>query len=514
MESGAKARESGVKCAKRCFLVISAALIGLWAATQAPLPLTNQWIQPASGPWPRYAIAATPLDETMHYFLVVTRDADGTLRAFIRNPELNAGVLMGTRILLVERGKLIFHASGKPDMFGSTFGSTLAIDGFPSKDTTTTFHRPSAVELRWYFPRPTSAWVYRQPTPTDDGWSVGALAEVGLRESPIAKVMHDIVSLRSPVLRSPYIQSVAIARHGRLVLDEYFYGFTTSTPHDVRSAGKSVTTLLVGRAIEDTHRFTPQTPVLSFLPQYLPVANDDPRKRRMTVANLMTMSSGLACDDNDDGSPGNEDTMQAQAEQPDWYKYALDLPMQYDPGSRAVYCTAGINLLGAIVGRAVGMPLEQYFYERFALPMQFRQYAMWLMPAPTNAAYMGGGDYFRPRDFLKFGQLFLSHGMWNGRQILDDGWLRESVVQRTVMNEDAAGEGDRYGYGWHLATLVVDGERYGVIDAGGNGGQIMAVVPELDMAVMITAGNYNQYPVWSSFLERVVGAAIRAATSS
>ena len=110
--------------------------------------------------------------------------------------------------------------------------------------------------------------------------------------------------------------------------------------------------------------------MLSTLPQYLPVANDDARKRRITVENLMTMSSGFACDDNDDNSPGNEDVMQSQTAQPDWYKYTLDLPMQYEPGARAVYCSAGINLLGAIVARATGEPLEQYFYRRFAAPMR------------------------------------------------------------------------------------------------------------------------------------------------
>ncbi|MBV9333364.1 MAG: serine hydrolase, partial [Candidatus Eremiobacteraeota bacterium] len=242
----------------------------------------------------------------------------------------------------------------------------------------------------------------------------------------------------------------------------------------------------------------------------LPVTNDDARKRRITVANLMTMSSGLSCDDNDDNSPGNEDVMQTQTLQPDWYKYTLDLPMAYDPGRKAVYCSAGINLLGAIVAKASGTALAQYFYDRFAAPMEFGSYGMWLMPAPANAAYMGGGDYFRPRDFLKFGQLFLSNGAWNGRAIVDARWLAESVVPRTVMNPDSSG-GDRYGYTWHLSTLSVAGRSYGVINAGGNGGQIMAVVPSLDMTIMITAGNYNQYPVWNAFLTQVVGTAIRAA---
>ena len=446
----------------------------------------------------------------MHYFLVVSRGPDGTLHAFIRNPEANAGAWMGTRTVLAEGANVRFRANGKPDVMGSVSDGSITIDALPPGGTTVTFHRPSPEERRWYYPRPTDRWVYREPVAADDGWAVGTLAGAGLRESPISEVIRGIVSMRSPVLRSPYIQSVAIARDGRLVLDEYFYGFTAATPHDVRSAGKSVTSLLVGRAIEDTHDFTPQSTVLSILTQYSRIDNDDRRKRAITVGNLLSMSSGLACDDDDDASPGNEDTMQSQTSQPDWYLYALDLPMQYDPGTRAAYCTAGINLLGAVVARATHRPLEDYFYERFASPMRFGRYAMWLMPPPTDAAYMGGGDYFRPRDFLKFGELFLSAGRWHGVQILSESWLRESVVYRATLRHDAAGEGDRYGYGWHLGTLAIDGRRYAVVDAGGNGGQLLVIVPKLDLVVMI-AGRELQ-PV--SRLERVFAADRRGRYSS
>ncbi|HVR47562.1 MAG TPA: serine hydrolase [Candidatus Binatia bacterium] len=487
------------------------ALAGVWAATQAPPAVVNQWIQPANDPWPRYAIALRPIDETMHYFLVVSASADGTLRAFVRNPEANVGAFIGTRTLLADGAALRLQATGKRDVAGRVNADgTLTLD-LQGTGSGVVFHRPTADELRWFFPRDTATWVYRKPLAGADGWTVGTPAQVGLRLQPIAAAVQSIVSLRSPELASPYVQSLAIVRHGRLVLDEYFYGFDADRPHDVRSAGKSVTTLLVGRAIADTARFTPQTPVLSFLPQYAPLVNADARKKRMTVENLMTMSSGLACDDNDDASPGNEDTMQSQSTEPDWYKYTLDLPMQSEPGTRAVYCSAGINLLGAIVSRATSVPIEQYFYERFALPMQFQQYGMWLMPPPTNAAYMGGGDYFRPRDFMKFGQLFLSHGLWDGRRVMDNAWLRASAAQRTIMNEDAFGEGDRYGYGWHLGTLTVNGRAYRFILAGGNGGQQLVILPQLDMLVMITAGNYNQYRVWKNFLGEFAGAAIRSA---
>ncbi len=486
-------------------------LAGVWAATQPPPAVVNQWVQPSNDPWPSFAVPVTPIDETMHYFLVVSASADGTLHAFIRNPEANVGAFIGTRTLAADGAALRLAAAGKRDIAGrSNADGTLTLD-LPGTGALA-FHRLTGEDSRWFYPRSGATWAYREPLADADGWPVGTLAQVGLRAQPIAAVMQSIVSARNPDLTSPYVQSVAIARHGRLVLDEYFYGFAADRPHDVRSAGKSVTTLMVGRAIADTERFTAQTSVLSFLTQYAPFAHGDARKRRMTVENLMTMSSGLACDDNDDASPGNEDTMQSQSAQPDWYKYTLDLPMRYDPGTRAVYCSAGINLLGALVSRATGEPLERYFYERFAAPMQFQQYGMWLMPAPTNAAYMGGGDYFRARDFMKFGQLFLSHGIWNGRRIIDDAWLRASVVQRTIMNEDAYGEGDRYGYGWHLGTLNVDGRAYRFINAGGNGGQLLVILPQLDMVVMIAAGNYNQYRVWKDFLVKFAGAAIRSAS--
>jgi len=457
--------------------MIPAATAGIWIAERVPAPKAT-WI-------PR-----TPLDEPAHYYLVVSRDDGGALRAFIRNPEFNAGSSFGTRETLPA-----------PDRDGS-----ITLGGIEPDPRPLTFHRATDADLRWFYPRAAAAWTYHAPSPLNDGWKSGTLASVGMTEQPIHEFIDPIVALRNPSLRSPYVHSISIERHGTLVLDEYFYGFTAETPHDVRSAGKSVTTLLTGRAIEDTRRFTPASRVVALLPQYAPIAHNDARKAAMTVADLMTMSSGLACDDNDDKSPGNEDTMQSQSGKPDWYRYTLDLPMVSQPGTRSVYCSAGINLLGAVVASETGVPLTTYFAERFAVPMQFETYAMWLMPQPPLFAYMGGGDYFRPRDFLKFGALLLSEGRWNGRQIVDPSWIAASIVPRSAPE----GEGDRYGYGWHLNRIRVDGRSYDAINAGGNGGQLMIVVPQLDTAIMVTAGNYNQYPVWRTFLPQVVTAVVRS----
>jgi CubicO group peptidase (beta-lactamase class C family) len=468
--------------------MIPITLTGVWAATQQSAP-DYRWVP------------ITPL-MPQRDFLVIRKQPDGTLTAFIRNPEANSGAHIGTRVLDVNGTGLRWKQPGRPDMFGLVNpDGTLTIDELR-------FHRATAADLSYYYPSPSTVWHYDVPEALNDGWPVATLPDVDMQVAPIGILIDGILAERDPVLNSPYIQSIAIARHGKLVLDQYFYGLGPNNLHDVRSAGKSVTTLMVGRAIEDTEAFSSSSPVVSLLSYYRPVKNDSARKERITVADLMTMASGLACDDNDDASPGNEDTMQSQPPGTDWYRYTLDLPMASDPGTRSVYCTAGINLLGAIIEGAVRMPLEQYFSERFAKPMEFGGYAMWLMPPPANAAYMGGGDRFRPRDFLKFGELLLDHGAWEGRHIVNSNWIEASILPRTAPE----GEGDRYGYGWHITSLSVGSQIYPVISAGGNGGQLLIVVPKLDIAIMVTAGNYNQYRVWRNFLPNITSAVIQSCT--
>ena len=474
--------------------------------------VVGQWIQPAAvtngyrfatpvvftpsgdGMW---LGRVHPLAGVQHMYLFIQPGSEGTLSAFIRNPESNEGAHVGTRRALVNGDALHLRKEGSRDIIGRLDNHhsslTFHFDGYPDDFV----FRKSRSE-------PLPPFAYHIPVHNGDGWLTGSLSDARLDVAKISALMN-IIEAQPTSAGAPYIQSIAVARHGKLVLDEYFNGFTIDRPHDVRSAGKSVTTLMLGRAIQGG-ALGAQTPVYLLFPQYVPFANDDLRKQAMTVANLMTMSSGYACDDNDAASPGNEDTMQTQTAQPDWYKYTLDLPIVAEPGTHAVYCSAGINLLGGIISRTTGAWLPDYFYDSFAQPMQFRQYGMWLMPPPLDTAYMAGGDYFLPRDFLKFGQLFLDHGRWNGTQIVDNAWLVESTKPYVSLN----GPSD-YGYGWHLYTYTVNGRKIKAISAGGNGGQLLFAFPQLDMTVMITAANYGQYPVWQKFVTELVPKIIGAA---
>ena len=104
---------------------------------------------------------------------------------------------------------------------------------------------------------------------------------------------------------------------------------------------------------------------------------------------------------------------------------------------------------------------------------------------------MAGGMLMRPRDFLKMGQLFLSRGRWRGRQIVSAEWTKTATRAHSSIHA----EGD-YGYGWWIRDVSVGGRIFHTYRAAGNGGQMVIVVPELDLVVLFMGGNYNQGPVW------------------
>jgi CubicO group peptidase (beta-lactamase class C family) len=230
-------------------------------------------------------------------------------------------------------------------------------------------------------------------------------------------------------------------------------------------------------------------------------ANPDPRKARMTVRHLVTMTSGFDCDDNRYDTPGNEDRMQSQTEQPDWYRYTLDLPMVREPGTAGVYCTAGIHLIGQVLRERTATSLPQYFEHAFARPMDIDYYQMNL--SPTYRGYMGGGIRLRPRDFLKLGQLYLDGGVWRGRRIVSEEWVRTSTAAHASVNET-----DDYGFAWWRKTYQAGDRRVETYHASGNGGQLLFVVPALNLVALIQAGNYGDGRTRNKFRDRLMQEAI------
>ena len=454
-----------------------------------------------------------PRMDSVSLYLVVSRADDGSLKAFIRNPEFNFGMrrayklsLDGERVTLDDTQRRNDRLQGSYDPEQDRL--TVTLQGIGDFD----FSRRDRDHALGFYPVTPAVdhYVYREPPPEGDGWKTATPEEAGLDPKPLAALVQQVLDTNTDWYTTPYIQSILVARHGKLALEEYFYGFDRERTHDSRSSGKTLAGTLVGIALDRGAKFGVDTPVYGLFPQYKEFANPDPRKQQITVEDLLTMNSGYACDDNDDDSPGNEDTMQGQDKQPDWYKYVLDLPMKYPPGNKqALYCTGGINLLGGIVKGATGMPLIEFFDRYYARPLGIRDYHMNL--SPTGDAYMGGGIYLKPRDMLKLGQLYLNGGTWDGKRVLSETWIKAATTQHSYFPANDYAPGHGYGYTWHLFQATVGGKTYAEYMAQGNGGQLVMVVPELDLAAVITAGNYGNFPTWRTFFEELMPQYIIAA---
>lgn len=443
-----------------------------------------------------------PLAQSISLYLSVAPQADGSPGAILRNPQgwmPNAAYQLrqeGARVALVSADGSLPAIEGSLDSTGTRLVLLVPPLAEPlvftrrGRDEAPGFHARAAAE----------PYVYRAPLPLRDGWRTGSLAEAGMRPDSMVAMVERLRALDLGTRGEPKVESVLIARGGRLVLEEYFFGYAPDRPHDTRSVGKTFASVLVGRAMQRGFAIDVRRPVLDFLPQYASAAGADPRKRAITPAHLMTMTSGLACDENDADSPGGEGRMQSRAAEPDWYRFAVALPMAADPGSRPMYCSAGANLVGGVLRSVTGEWLPESFGE-LAGRLDIDRYHLNL--TPTGEMYLGGGPYLRPRDLLKFGQLYLDGGVWNGRRVVSGEWVRASTSLHPEIHPSHTD-----GYSWHLNEIRAGGRTWRQYEANGNGGQLVMVLPELDLVVGFTASSYNQYGAWrklrDEFLARYV----------
>jgi CubicO group peptidase (beta-lactamase class C family) len=498
-------------------------IVGHWIQPPNEINRNNSYATPVelnqirSKLW-RGSISSMPAQLT--FWLSIQHTADGALTAVIRNPELN---LFRRKVYRVEQDGdhvTFVNTNDTDEKFDAKLirtGQARVLENIrlPNLVAPVEFHtafRPG--EARGFLPslEGCDAYLYAKPRAEDDGWVTASLSDVGLNEKPIAELVGKICQVDP--LDNPFpIHSLLIVRHGKLVLEEYFYGFERDQAHDMRSASKTFAPLLIGIARERGAKIDINTPVLSLFPEYKEIANPDPRKSKITLRDLMTMTSGFDCDDNDESSPGQEDKMYEQKAQPDWYKYTLDLPMARDPGgNQAVYCSAGINLLGGIIRNATRNWLPEFFYENVARSLQIKTYHWNLMP--NGDGYAGGGVRMRPRDQLKLGQLYLNGGVWNGRRVISKDWVDRSTSAESRF-EPIFGVDHEYGYAWHIHHLKSGDHTYRVYAAEGNGGQLVIVVPDLDMVVGFTGGAYGEFSKWIKWeIELTPQFIIPAATST
>jgi CubicO group peptidase (beta-lactamase class C family) len=318
-------------------------------------------------------------------------------------------------------------------------------------------------------------YSYQVPADIGDGWTIASLNDVGINQGRIEEATKE-------VLRNNYsgIDSFVIVRNGRLVHDVYFNNFSSTTRHDLRSATKSITSMLIGIAIDQGYIGDASEPALSYLTSYTNILNWDDRKNSIQIRDFLTMSPGLACNDSDRSSPGNEANMYPRS---NWVKFVLDLPMINDPGETWSYCTAGVVALGGVIHEATGMLADEFAESNLFGPLGISSYN-WEY---TTSGQVDTGGHIRmlPRDMAKIGELMLHRGQWGAQQLLSDTWVDLSTS--THFSLDAITD---YGYLWWRRDFGAAG-AYPAFLADGNGGQNIFVVPAADLVVVFTGSNYN-----------------------
>ena len=332
-----------------------------------------------------------------------------------------------------------------------------------------------------------------EPVSRIDNWPIATPESVGLSKDALCPLVEHFTKTPDDDLHA-----VLVARHGKLVFEQYFSGrdeengmvvgttdFAPVVKHDERSVSKSVVSLMIGIAIDHGWIHSVDDPVMGFFPDYADLAT--PEKKKITIRDLLTMSSGIEWHESDVPytSARNSEIIMNDADDP--YRYALTPPMVTAPGKVFNYNSGSPELLGEILRRKTATTVDELARKMLFAPIGVTdvEWGKFDNGRPVSAA----GLRLRPRDLLKVGQLILQHGNWNGKQVVSTKWIDDATSPQ-ITGEIGKNRFD-YGYLFWIGRSVVNHRVVVWAAAEGLGGQRCFVIPALDMVVVTNAGLYE-----------------------
>lgn len=357
---------------------------------------------------------------------------------------------------------------------------------------------------------------YKTPENLDDGLSISTLEEVGMDTQKILKAA-DRISMGW----HNEVHSMLIYKDNMLVFEEYFSGhkYKWDAPkhhgemvewdydmhHPIMSCTKSFVSACIGIAIDKGYIDDVNQSIFDYLPDYQHLNVDN--KNYITIEHLLTMSIGLAWDEwsAPHGTAANDcDAMYLATDDP--IQFVLERYWWAEPGTLFTYNSGNQTILAEILKNASGMDIDEFSMKYLFSPLGIDSTVWTAFP---NGMIDGGGSLrISPRAMLKFGVTYLNDGVWNGDEIIAEDWVEKSAKLYNnnsginIPGEDTGKNG--YSYSWWTHDFKYGGEELQSFRAGGWGGQEIIVIPERDMVIVFTGGNYAANNSLFKIIERYI----------
>ena len=359
-------------------------------------------------------------------------------------------------------------------------------------------------------------WPFNPPDSINDGFDVGTLEEANIEAEMIAKAV-------GRVHRGKYkeVHGILIYKDNMLVFEEYFDGhkYQWDSPnhhgewvtwnrdmvHNTMSATKSMIAACVGIAvdhgfIEDVHQS-----VFDYLPDHQHLRSGG--KDKITIEHLLTMTAGLEWKEwSAPYSSVDNPCIGIWFQDKDPISYILEKPLINKPGTSFNYSTGNMHVLGEIIRNAADMNIDEFSRNYLFEPLGIDTTDFYLKF--ENGMYDVNSLRIKPRAMMKFGVTFLNKGIWNGEQIISEGWVDKSASSFpgnhgiNVPGEPSGRLG--YSYTWWTKEYTYSGKKIHMYAASGFGGQHIMVLPEVNTVVVFTGGNYLTKRPPFEILERFI----------
>ena len=321
-------------------------------------------------------------------------------------------------------------------------------------------------------------YQYNVPEKYEDGWEVSSLAAEGMDQDAISEMIRKVLS-------GYYedIHSIVLVKNGKLVLEEYFYGYDRNKLDDMHSVTKSITSILVGIAQDQGLFSSSDQRVYEFFPKFSQTAWIS-EKRDISVDHLLTMTAGIDWEEEKYSYSDSRNSLIAMWMSQDPIGFVLNRKQLYPPGEVFKYNGGLTHLLGVMIKNTTDSYIDKYGDSQLFKPLGIHQYTWGHHQDGTVDT--GGGLRLSPTNMAKIGYTFLNGGKWKGKQIVSSEWVTLSTKPR-VNPQHVFGSG--YGYQWWCGESNLAGREIKTFFAAGRGGQYIFVVPELELIAVFTGWN-------------------------